>query len=192
MSSKIDRKHILQLDNALMLILRANRNEIDGRTTLQKLMYLCSQRVQVEGTEDFKPSYYGPYSANLTEAIERSVGLKFLREEPRITRRDHVSYRYSLGEDVIGIIDKLEQTYSVQFEKISKIVADANSYCGLNPYALSYAAKVHYMLKQGKKPIDFRAAARKAEEFDWKMNEGQAKAGIDLLLALRFAKKNSN
>lgn len=182
----------LQLDDAVMLILSANDNEIDGRTTLQKLVYLCSNKIPIDGAEDFRPGYYGPYSGNLSESIERSVGLKFLKEESRITSRDHVSYLYRLTNDALEIISKMQANYNKEFKVISEIVGDAKSFCNLNPYALSYAAKVHYIAKQTNRPISLKDAAQKARSFDWKLDENQAESGIKLLLALKFAKPNHN
>ncbi len=172
------------------MILSANDNAIDGRTTLQKLVYLCSIKVQIDSTEDFKPRYYGPFSYSLSESLERLVGLKFLKEEPRITSRDHISYLYSLTDDAIGIMGKIKSLYAKQYQLVSKIVHDAKTYCNLNPYALSYAAKVHYIAMQTRRPISLKDATQQAKSFDWRLDESQASSGIKLLLALQFAKSN--
>jgi len=174
----------LEIGDAILLILQANKGVIEGRTTIQKLTYLCGLKTRIKEVEDFRPRYYGPFSQNTALALEQLVGLGFIVESPHRTMRDNISYRYGLTEDGKSVATKLARGYRTSFGRISNTVDIARESCGLNPYVLSYAAKVHYIIRQIGKPIDEQRAVTEGKNLKWEITEKDAKAGIKLLLAL--------
>jgi hypothetical protein len=68
-------------------------------------------------------------------------------------------------------------------------VEKAKESCGLNPYVLSYAAKVYYILNKAGQPIDEGTAAREGKKLRWEMTEENAKSGIKLLTDLGFVEE---
>jgi uncharacterized protein YwgA len=54
--------------------------KIKGRTRIQKTVCVLKFNKQVPFNFDFKSYFYGPYSEDLTEAINGLVGMKILKE----------------------------------------------------------------------------------------------------------------
>lgn len=172
-----------------MLLLAANGGELDGRTTVQKLIYFSALKVLIEDANDFRPRYYGPFSRNTALSLERLVGLNFLKEQPRLTQSGYVSYLYKLNSDGRKVAEKLKEIYSNEYSKIRSIIKKGKTNRWLNPYVLSYAAKVYYILQQSKQPISESEAVEEGKNLRWEITKQQAKKGINLLLALGLVER---
>lgn len=62
-----------------------------GKVRLQKIVYLLDQ-LGLDSGFDFEYHHYGPYSADLTEAVDFNVSLGDISEEPRRRQSDGVPY----------------------------------------------------------------------------------------------------
>jgi len=58
----------------------------------------------------------------------------------------------------------------------------------LDPYILSWAAKVHFILKESGKTMDIEEVRKTASNFNWDLSDEQIERGIDLLLKLHLIK----
>jgi len=82
----------------ILLALLKEVGEIKGRTRFQKMVYLGQEELGLPDSFDFSKHYYGPYSWDLTETIERMI------HEGDITESVEefggiIRYTYSLSED---------------------------------------------------------------------------------------------
>jgi uncharacterized protein YwgA len=75
--------------------------QVDGITRLQKLVFLAQQEKLDEDEDgyDFAPYKYGPYSAELTHALELFEDRGYVNKTVETTRNGNEKYTYSLTDD---------------------------------------------------------------------------------------------
>ena len=119
---------------------------IKGRTRIQKTVCVLKYSAKVPFEFDFHSYFYGPYSDDLTDAINGLVGMKILDE--KIVPTDYGSYRYEyeltkegwkfyekvkkkLESSTLQIVDsevkKLEETRTKDLVSLAKIVSNMPS-----------------------------------------------------------------
>lgn len=101
-------------------------NVIEGRTRIQKLVCVLKYRDHVSTDFKFKSHFYGPFSEELAESIDRLVGMKVLDE--RVVQVGYDSYRYDYELTPQGlkiferIKEKLDANDPSNFRKISEAI----------------------------------------------------------------------
>lgn len=165
----------------------ANNGGINGRTTIQKLTYFTQLQVPFSEKIPFRPHYYGPYSAELDHLLYQLVGLRFLNSEAVSTSRNRIMYSYSLTKDGRSIVQELLQKKKA--DKLLSVVSTCRSVTNLNPDALSYAAKAHYILSQKKRSYSTSEVKTEGKKFGWRLNDTEVKQGVRVLLDLGLATK---
>ena len=82
----------------LSLLYEADRNRINGRTRLQKLVFLAQQRMESEGIQPYEYiAYdYGPFSKELLDALEKYERKGLIEIEVTQTYDGTDKYIYSL------------------------------------------------------------------------------------------------
>src|SRR5262245_44093321 len=77
-------------------VVALNSGRLVGRTRFQKTMYLLSQ-LGVRIPFEFEYHHYGPYSAELADALDAAVGIKWLKEDTGIGYHDSAYSIFSSG-----------------------------------------------------------------------------------------------
>ena len=160
-------------DAALIAI--GQSGQIVGRTLLQKKLYFAA--VLAEEELGFRPHYYGPYSAEVADAIDSLVANRFLKETTETFPGEEsifgewCRHTYTLTGDGTGLLQAVGQTDEGQ--KLREALGKVN----LQPIAedfnlLSIAAKVHILLRK-KSPATVSEIRRMAEEYGWQLSEEQ-------------------
>lgn len=179
---------MLDLLDTILLTIRAANNKIEGRTAIQKLIYFeyISKVVDVK----YRPYYYGPYSSDLTGTIETAVALKFIKEDVNMIQGEDTDslemkkYGYTLTEDGIKISDQLIKEHQPEYKIIKRVVDICKEKTGLDVNTLSYAAKIHYILRANKRPMTMYEISDTANSFGWKLTIRQVDKAKHLLKAL--------
>ena len=70
-------------DLLLLLVVLRELGQVVGRTRLQKIVYLLREMYQIPFRFRFKPYFYGPYSEDLSDAIENLTALGVIEEGRR-------------------------------------------------------------------------------------------------------------
>lgn len=161
------KEHILLSDLILMLL--ANKNDkIEGRTVLQKLVYLTSINVNnmLINKPNFKPHYYGPYSYDVALTLDQLVNLGFVEEYTKKASDGIVTYIYSLTEDGKKLVNKysnkkINKTLCEMIDKLDK---------NTNNNELIQLAKIHYIITNIKRTNDNNEIIKIAEMLDWELN----------------------
>ena len=169
--------------DVIALSIYSNKNRIDNRTTLQKLIYFVSIIVPTVELKPYRHYFYGPFSIEVASALEEMSAFSILNE---ITHSGfYESYSYELTEKGQHYAKELAEKHPTQFKSISEIVHTCCNFCELNPSPLSYAAKAHYILtsigKDKTKPFTNKDVADVGKDFDWNISENDAATGISLL-----------
>jgi len=120
-------------------VLSAAGGEIVGRVRIQKVFYLLEQLGLGSG---FSYSYhhYGPYSADLMDAIDGAKAFNFVREETRRRQSDGVSFGvFKLGEADLDVPGELGELSAGDVKRYSELMNSQSS------TVLEIAATIHWL-----------------------------------------------
>lgn len=178
---------VLDVYDAIALTLHANSDKLSSRTTLQKLIYFETLKLEPLKTITYRNHFYGPFSYQVASALDETVAFSYLSEQVS-SRYRHESYHYELTESGKKYARDVETKFNDQFKTIRGIVKICDEHCNLQATPLSYSAKAHYVLVNGGKDQytidDVREAAKK---FEWQISTNDAENGMSLLEKLGLA-----
>lgn len=179
----------LDVYDVIGFIISANNNEIIGRTTIQKIVYLTKEKIPQIRISPFFAYYYGPFNREVALALEKLVTLDFV-EEKRCSGYFVDGYSYTLTQKGKNFVEREKAAALHIYEKIQRIIEICKELHALNPTSLSYAAKVHYMLhskKYAKKmAMTDLEAVELAKSFGWKISKSSVLSGAKLLEQLKL------
>jgi uncharacterized protein YwgA len=121
-------------------VIAASNNEIVGRTRIQKTFYLLDQ-LGLNSGFSFEYHHYGPYSAELFEAIEDAKVFVGVKENPRHRSRDGVPYSVFSLESLDDVFE-LPSSLQSAIQKMNQHTATV----------LELAATIHWLAKTEKIP----------------------------------------
>jgi len=182
---------VVDVFDTVGLTLASNDDRIEGRTTLQKLIYFETVKIpEIQLKEPYFAYFYGPFNKDVAKSVEQMVVFDILEEHR--TRNNHGSYVYKVSDKGIPVVNKLVKKFGKTFDKIEDIVNTCNEYCGLDPNPLSFAAKVHFMMssQKSKKTITNNELVKTGKSLDWKLSKSDIKKGAELLDQLDLVKIN--
>lgn len=169
-------------------ILDANGGEINGRTAIQKLVYLAQNTIPQLEIPPYKPHYYGPFSSELGLALEKLVSYSFVTET-KVPGTMYEGYKYKLTTDGQKVIDSIKKEKKEEYEKIKGLVNTCKEFCELKTAPLSFASKMFYMLdahKEDDEKLTIDEAIKNAKELGWKVSSDNVEQGAKLLEKLNL------
>jgi len=172
----------MEIDELIITILDAEPEGIDGRTVIQKLGYLASLKIKKDA--GYGPDFYGPFSPLIASYLTNLVGLDFIVEKERWTVRDRMMYSYYLTDNGKEFAMKIKEKYPDEYSTIVNVVKECSRIVHNNFYVLSWAAKVHFILKQTGKAMTSEQAIMVGRLFGWRIDEKQIESALKLLSAL--------
>ncbi len=161
---------------------------IAGKTLAQKRAYFVT--VMTGEGPAFVPHYYGPFSAELDEAIASCKALGFVHEEvSSFSKADAWGfevrrYTYRLTDDGQKVVANLEVRNPDDVRRVREALSKLRQAGDDNYVKLSVAAKVHCLLqtRRGKSnPEDLVEAAR---QFGWDLASQQIDEACQFLMKL--------
>ncbi len=173
-------------------ILDASKGSNIGRTAIQKLVYLAHAKIPTLDIPQYRPHYYGPYSSDLSLALERLVTHHFIDETPGRLRE---GYKYRLTPDGDTIVAELKKHSLDEYQKIKDIVDKCKDSCDLKANPLSCAAKVLFMQRNrpnGEGTMTVDEARKRAQGFGWNISSEDIEEGTTVLCHLELAKNIAN
>lgn len=169
-------------------ILDSNNDEIVGRTAIQKLVYLSGKTIKELTIPVYKPHFYGPYSPDLSLALEKMVTYSFI-DETKNPGKMYEGYKYRLTADGKKMADRVKDYSPDLCQKINYLVHTCKKSCGLRTAPLSYAAKIYFMLENNaeeKKQMNYDDAIETAEKLGWELTRDDINKGVELLKELKL------
>src|SRR2546430_12861112 len=170
----------------LLLAYAAFGGRIQGKTNLQKKGYFLG--VLVGADLGYGPHYYGPYSAELSNANSELISLGYVREVVlgvgqvsedgfEIARHD-----FDLTEAGRIIVEKKKEAYPEDWAKIAEAAHTITGAGDLNYMELSVAAKAHFILAQQKSKASLRNMKRiAADDFGWSVQRDDLQKAVTFL-----------
>jgi len=177
----------MDMSDTLITIFDVEPEGIDGRTTIQKLTYFISTELNIDA--GYKADLYGPYSSLVATQLQTLVGLDFVFEKRRRTVRDRIMYSYHLTEDGQELAKKVKKESPETYLIIKNVVEKCKKIVHYNFHVLSWAAKVHFILRQTDKAITYKEVMDATQLFGWKLGQKEIESGVKLLTALRLIKR---
>ncbi|MGV8088098.1 MAG: hypothetical protein ACP5NU_03440 [Methanomicrobiales archaeon] len=112
---------------AAIIVINEAGEKIVGRTSIQKIIYFGTIRSAVSAT--YHPHYYGPYSAEVSNALQTITSCHFV-DEKMDTNNDRKYYEtfewkrysYTLNDEGKRVTEFLKEKNSKDYEEIKKIV----------------------------------------------------------------------
>jgi uncharacterized protein YwgA len=72
--------------------------KIEGRTRFQKMIFLGQEELGLPKLFDFRRHYYGPYSSDFSDTIEKLISRGDLLEDVDDSQGYYIKYWYALSE----------------------------------------------------------------------------------------------
>lgn len=109
----------------LALMYAENQQPIEGRTRLQKMVFLLQKELENRGKTgvvgeqyDFVPYDYGPFSKDLYADLDDMLDDHFVNDEEKLLQSGNVKYIYEIqdqGEDLV-------ESQSEQWDEVEEII----------------------------------------------------------------------
>lgn len=165
--------------DALVMTVAENGGMLDSRTAIQKLCYFYTLKMA-----GFAPRYlpylYGPFSKEVASALVDLSAFSFFSEYLRSCG----GYTYEITESGRKYAARVSGELPGERDQIRGVLAVCKERCGLKPAPLSYAAKCHYVLRNGGAEHTVKEARDAGRDLCWDISDDDAEGGISLLKEL--------
>ena len=173
------------MHEAIVFTLHANKDPIDGRTVIQKLIYFEQTQIPLTRVE-YTPHFYGPFSRDVAAGLAGLYEFSFV-DEQIVSRPIFNMYRYELTDSGKNLFDQWKEKNAEHYKTICRIVTCCKNICDLRAHPISYAAKIHHIvthkLKNNEKVTNEEIQDR-AADFGWDIDETDIQEGKELLVKL--------
>ena len=186
----------MRIDQKVLLImnyLKNEKNEIEGKTLLQKCIYFVNEIL--ENDIKFEPYYYGPYSSEVTFAIEEMKNVGIINEEVEKYPFDHwlnqfepKLFKYKLTDFGVNFVNFLEKNYKDETEKIKEEVNKIKNASQRSSKILSIAGKMYYILALKSKPTYLDSIKNEAKSLNWEIEDKDAENAVTFLKEIGLIK----
>ena len=172
----------LNLSDLLLLLIHAHDDKLEGRTLVQKLVYLLVNvvgKIQLSQRPRFRAGLYGPYSRDVASELSKLIALDFLSETTETTSTGNLIYIYHMTKDGKEVVQEIVNKYQEEYELIKDFV-DRIKHMKIDD--LIAASKVHYIIEENQQLLgNLEALIRKAENYGWDIGLNEAKKGLEIL-----------
>lgn len=180
----------------LHMALCAMSKPVRGKTKLQKTVYFLGKLTGNLDELGYRPHFYGPYSPDLAEAVDRLLSLGFVNETVSsggaVDRRgfEVARHDYELSEEGRKVAELKSQRHPGLWKKLQGAVRVLEKGNNLDYVKLSVAAKTDFMLgkRQGKATIPELAKA--ASAFGWVVKPEEVSNAAEFLERIGLVKIN--
>ncbi|MBA4064276.1 MAG: hypothetical protein C0501_11290 [Isosphaera sp.] len=156
------------------LVLYAAGGEIRGRTKLQKMVYFAGALTGDPRRLGYRAHYYGPYSAEVADAVEELRGLKFLEQRAAGagTTDEHgfeiARYDYTLTEEGRQVAAEKAAAAPAEWPRIRAAVEKLAAAPVRDYVRLAIAAKTHLLTRQAGRGLAGEALRAETAAHGWK------------------------
>jgi hypothetical protein len=173
------------------LAILAVGGEVNGKTKLQKTVYFLGILTGHIGELGYGPHFYGPYSPDVEEALDRLSGLGFLDQTERNLGYSEsgfevVRYDMRLSRDGKTIGQQKAKNRPVLWRKLQRAVEVLTKAGDLDYMRLSIAAKAFFMLGEKKGKATTKELEELAPRFGWSVTSKQMREAFEYLRSLEL------
>jgi uncharacterized protein YwgA len=171
------------------LVLLAFDGTIQGRTKLQKTVYFVGVLSDQLPGLGYRPYYYGPYSGEVSAAVNELRGLGFLQQTSASVGAfdpqgfEIARYDYSLTPDGRQIAQEKAETFPEEWKRIRSAAERLKTMPNSDYVKLSIAAKM-YFLQGEKNAASVDQLVEMTPRFGWTVSRDQMKEAGKFLESL--------
>jgi uncharacterized protein YwgA len=180
------------------LILHASGGHIEGRTKLQKLVYFVGVLTGHGGGFGYRAHYYGPYSSDVSVAVDELRGLGFLTKTKtsfgavdsrgfEVTRFD-----YELTEPGKVVADEKAQKHQEVWRRIVAAVKTLKDAKAEDYVKLSIAAKAHFMRTEKQQNLSPDELSQQTSSYGWSVTPEQFREADQLLSSITSTRNSKD
>jgi uncharacterized protein YwgA len=174
----------------LLLVADAAGGTLAGRTIAQKLLYFAGLSIgQPTGHTAY---FYGPYSDELTDTLNRAVLANELTEQVELISDwrggpDASKHTYTLTERGTQEAAAISEAHPEEADHISTTVsAIAEAVPGFRQKTLSAAAKIHLIVSEQDRALTRDELRQLAQELGWRLATTEVNEAVDILSRLNL------
>jgi hypothetical protein len=177
----------------VQLCLLAMDGGFQGKTKLQKTVYFLALMTDCLDGLGYRPHYYGPYSEDVTEAIDwlrvigavdqSSAGAGMVDRAGFEIRR--VDYR--LNDQGKRFVAAAKNRHPERWDRLHRAAGVLKGAGDLDYVSMSIAAKTYFLLQENPGPASREELARIAARFGWDVTPQQIEQAASYLERLGIA-----
>lgn len=174
-------------DLVLSVLVNEPEGAVLGRTLLQKKLFFLNE--MISGPVRFYPHYYGPYSREVSEAVDSLVSAGILRERVEVFPSfqtpwgESTRYSYDFPENVRDRVSSIVKNRIGKeiFSRLCEELKQINDRPEANDYkSLSIAAKVLQILKE-KEEMHVSDFPTEAKRLRWRLTTKDVNKAAEFL-----------
>ena len=179
----------------VQMTLLALGGEIHGKTKLQKTVYFLGIMTGELDNLGYGPHFYGPYSAEVADAVGQLHALGFLDRNTVQTGMqgsfgfEATRYDFTFTEAGQRVAKKKSESHAEFWGKLQDAVKKLKKSGDIDYMKMSIAAKAYFMLGEKKGPAASGELAALAPRFGWEVTEKQVTAAVEYLHKLGLVKR---
>jgi len=179
------------------LTLLATGGHVQGKTKLQKLVYLVGVITDSLQELGYRPHFYGPYSDDVAYAVTQLKAIGAIDQAVSEWGRDSSGfelrrYDFSLNEAGRAYAQQIAIQYPAIWARIQAAVRLYNQAGDRDYMSLSIAAKAYFLLGHKKAPASDAEIAKLAEKFGWSVSAQQVREAVSYLVDLGVVERVAN
>ena len=162
-------------------------DEVKGKTKLQKTIYFMGIISDSLSDLGYQPHFYGPFSADVADAVGRLKSVGFVYETSEGTGFtdesgfEQVRYDYRLSKLGKLIAQKKAKRHPGLWKKMKSAARQLKDAGDPDYRELSIAAKTYFMLGKKKGGAPYDELAKLASKFGWSVKDTQVKEAAQFL-----------
>ncbi len=163
--------------------------EVQGKTMLQKLVYFLGVLTGSLEELGYRAHYYGPYSDEVSDAVQRLVALRFVDVNTvgggavNDLGFEVARYDYRLNEPGRSIAKLKAQRHPEMMKRLEREAKKLEQATCMGYMKLSVAAKTHFMLGK-KNRATMSDMVQLAKKFGWNVTENEVREAGEFLAEL--------
>jgi uncharacterized protein YwgA len=172
------------------LVLYAFDGSIQGRTKLQKIVYFVGALTDLLPDLGYRPHYYGPYSSEVTAAVNELQGLGFLQQTSSSAGAvdphgfEVARYDYALTPEGKEIAQEKAERFPEEWARIRRVAEHLKSLNANDYVKLSIAAKAYFLLGERDGDATIAELVGMMPRFGWNVTRDQVSEAGEFLESL--------
>ena len=107
------------IEHQILLSIFYKQRRISGRTRLQKLVFIASQKIFSSNFFEYSAYKFGPYSIKLLAAMDELLELGYIREQIIELTETHHMYEFELTDD--GLLAAEDLIDDIPLDKLNEV-----------------------------------------------------------------------
>jgi uncharacterized protein YwgA len=187
----------MEAKDFVTLALLAAGGEVQGKTKLQKTIYLLGLITEHVDDLGYRAHFYGPYSDDVAEGVTTLKTIGAIDQNVTDWGHDQSGfevrrYDFRLSEQGKRFAESKARKHPDLFEKLQRAMTVLKKAGDVDYMEMSIAAKTYFMLGQKKGRASMHELAQLAPRFGWSVTPQQVRQAAEYLSRLGLVELSNN